>query len=79
MGKNVRALRFLCSSWLCRSIAHLLASPNRAVALSQITFFGSHVCLLLMVSHSRSQNCWDVFVSSPPLNVGVDDLPTESQ
>ena len=31
------------------------------------------------ISHSCSQNCWDVFVSSPPLNVGVHDLPTESQ
>ena len=31
------------------------------------------------VNYSRSQNCWDVFVSSSPLNVGVHDLPTESQ
>ena len=31
------------------------------------------------LKHSRSQNCWDVFVSSSPLNVGVHDLPTESQ
>ena len=28
---------------------------------------------------SRSHNCWDVFVSSSPLNVGVHDLLTESQ
>ena len=32
-----------------------------------------------LIFYSRSQNCWDVFVSSSPLNVGVHDLPTESQ
>ena len=30
-------------------------------------------------SYSLSQNCWDTFVSSLPLNVGVHDLVTESQ
>ena len=30
-------------------------------------------------TYSLSQNCWDTFVSSHPLNVGVHDLVNESQ
>ena len=30
-------------------------------------------------SYSLSQNCYGIFVSSRPLNVGVHDLVTESQ
>ena len=34
---------------------------------------------MLLPSYSLSQNCWDTFVSSRPLSVGVYDMVTESR
>ena len=47
---------------------------------TSVTFSHSHCQVARFVksiNYSLSQNCWDTFVSSCPLNVGVQGLVTE--
>ena len=84
-GEEWRYSNLLTNDWSFQWVYKTTGKRN-AVRIWAARFFGKRVAwrdktnmVARETNYSLSQNCWDTFASSRPINVNVNDLDTEGK